>query len=199
MAEPKCWSPGARRFYHRISPLSIRIIHDVFSLAEAHTLYMENKTLYIFDLDHTLICSKHRTLTKADGSLDLAAWRENCTREKIFADSLLPLADYALQLIRRGENVIACTARVFSEHDHDFLQAHGLHFARILSRPEGCTLPDWQLKERMLREDAEAQGIAFSRYAFNAMMFDDNREVLQTAKRLGIIAFNAVTLNKAAA
>ena len=47
---------------------------------------------YIFDLDHTVIDSSHRQLTKADGSLDLAHWITNNTREKIMADSLLPLA-----------------------------------------------------------------------------------------------------------
>ena len=47
---------------------------------------------YIFDLDHTVIDSSHRQLTKADGSLDLAHWIANNTREKIMADSLLPLA-----------------------------------------------------------------------------------------------------------
>ncbi|MDG1859332.1 MAG: hypothetical protein P8I94_09525, partial [Emcibacteraceae bacterium] len=46
---------------------------------------------YIFDLDHTLIDSSHRQLTDANGSLDLTHWIENCTREKIMGDKLLPL------------------------------------------------------------------------------------------------------------
>ena len=48
--------------------------------------------IYIFDLDHTVIDSSHRQLTRADGSLDLDHWIENCTREKIYQDKLLPLA-----------------------------------------------------------------------------------------------------------
>ena len=40
--------------------------------------------LYIFDLDHTVIDSSHRQITRADGSLDLDAWIENSTRKKIF-------------------------------------------------------------------------------------------------------------------
>lgn len=152
---------------------------------------------YIFDLDHTLICSKHRTLTKADGSLDLVHWRENCTREKIFGDSLLPLADYAKDLIEKGHEVIACTARVMSNHDFDFLTLAGLRFTRILSRPAGCTDADWQLKENLLREDAKAQREFFLNYCANSLMFDDNQEVLNHAENLGIIAFNAKELNAA--
>jgi FMN phosphatase YigB (HAD superfamily) len=49
---------------------------------------------YIFDLDHTVIDSSHRQLTKADGSLDLAHWIENNTPEKIAADTELPLANH---------------------------------------------------------------------------------------------------------
>ena len=33
--------------------------------------------LYIFDLDHTVIDSSHRQITRPDGSLDLDAWIEN--------------------------------------------------------------------------------------------------------------------------
>ena len=46
--------------------------------------------LYIFDLDHTVIDSSHRQLTREDGSLDLDNWIENCTHEKIMQDSLFP-------------------------------------------------------------------------------------------------------------
>ena len=152
---------------------------------------------YIFDLDHTLICSKHRSLTKADGSLDLAHWIENCTREKIFSDSLLPLADYARNLIEKGYEVIACTARVMTENDHDYLRHHGFKFARILSRPLGNTLPDWQLKEELLRKDARDQREFFKLYASDAMLIDDNQEVLNHASKLGMIALDAKELNAA--
>lgn len=152
---------------------------------------------YIFDLDHTLICSKHRTLTRADGSLNLAAWFENCTREKIFADSLLPLADYALDLMAKGYEVIACTARTLSEHDRDFFAAHGLHFRRILSRPAGDMRPDWQLKGDLFAQDAATLGIEFAAYAYDSIFFDDNEKVLQHAESLGIIAFQSKELNAA--
>lgn len=153
---------------------------------------------YIFDLDHTLICSKHRSLTLADGSLDLNAWRENCTLDKIFADTLLPLADYARHLIDSGHDVIACTARVMSEHDYAFLRFHGFRFSRILSRPADCTMPDHELKVMLLRDDAAMIGEFFKTYADNAMLFDDNAKVLETLRVFGFSCFNALELNQAA-
>ena len=47
---------------------------------------------FIFDLDHTVIDSSHRQITRPDGSLDLAAWRRHNTRANIMRDTLLPLA-----------------------------------------------------------------------------------------------------------
>ena len=77
--------------------------------------------LYIFDLDHTVIDSCHRQLTRADGSLDLDHWIENCTREKIYQDKLLPLARLMRSAYSQGHQVIVCTARVLSVWDHAFL------------------------------------------------------------------------------
>jgi hypothetical protein len=60
---------------------------------------------FIFDLDHTVIDSSHRQLTNADGSLDLAHWRENCTHEKIMADTLLPLARTMREALEHGSRL----------------------------------------------------------------------------------------------
>ena len=76
--------------------------------------------IYIFDLDHTVIDSSHRQLTRADGSLDLDHWIENCTREKIYQDKLLPLARLMRSAYSQGHQVIVCTARVLSVWDHAF-------------------------------------------------------------------------------
>ena len=59
--------------------------------------------LYIFDLDHTVIDSSHRQLTREDGSLDLDNWIENCTHEKIMQDRLLPLASSFKRPQRRDD------------------------------------------------------------------------------------------------
>ena len=103
---------------------------------------------YIFDLDHTVIDSSNRQHTRADGSLDLDNWRENCTREKIMADKILPLADLMRSAYAKGDNVIVCTARVLSVWDHVFLAAHDLRFHALLSRAEGDNRGDAENEAR---------------------------------------------------
>jgi hypothetical protein len=151
---------------------------------------------YIFDLDHTVIDSTHRQLTKADGSLDLAHWIENNTPEKIAADKLLPLADTMRQRIAQGREVIICTARVMGEHDYQFLKDHGLFVPVILSRPMGDSSPDWMLKERLLRQYASDTGRSWARFCLSAVMYDDNESVVKMAYLNNIDAYNAIALNK---
>jgi len=153
---------------------------------------------YIFDLDHTVIDSSHRQLTRADGSLDLAHWIENCSREKIFGDSLLPLADQMRDLIARGKNVVICTARVMSDADYDFLYAHGLYTPWILSRPMGSRLGDAELKKGLLRAFASRQDISWARFARTSIMLDDNLGVLAMLRDNGFRAYDPARWNRAA-
>ena len=103
--------------------------------------------LYIFDLDHTVIDSSHRQITRADGSLDLDAWIENSTRKKIFQDRMLPLADIMRNLIAdKSHKVAICTARNLSKHDYDFIRERGLFCDHILARQNGDNRPDDELK-----------------------------------------------------
>jgi len=151
---------------------------------------------FIFDLDHTVIDSSHRQLTKADGSLDLTHWRENCTHEKIMADTLLPLARTMQDAINNGQNVIICTARVLGRSDIIFLAKHGLLASVILSRPEGDTTPDAELKTRLLKQHCQTVGITWARFTRSAYMFDDNVNVLAEMKSHGIQALNAIKINQ---
>ena len=151
---------------------------------------------FIFDLDHTVIDSSHRQLTKADGSLDLTHWRENCTHEKIMGDTLLPLARTMRDAINNGQNVIICTARVLGRSDIIFLAKHGLLASVILSRPEGDTTPDAELKTRLLKQHCQTVGITWARFTRSAYMFDDNVNVLAEMKSHGITALNAIKINQ---
>ena len=151
---------------------------------------------FIFDLDHTVIDSSHRQLTNADGSLDLAHWRENCTHEKIMADSLLPLARTMRDAINNGQNVIICTARVLGRSDIIFLAKHGLLASVILSRPEGDNTSDATLKTRLLKQHCQKVGITWARFTRSAYMFDDNLDVLAEMKSHGITALNAIKINQ---
>ena len=149
--------------------------------------------IYIFDLDHTVIDSSHRQLTRADGSLDLDHWIENCTREKIYQDKLLPLARLMRSAYAQGHQVIVCTARVLSVWDHAFLADNNLRAHAILSRPMGCADADDTLKENLLFD--YFKGIPLARWARQAYFYDDNKNVLKMAEKLGIHARDAVQLN----
>jgi hypothetical protein len=152
---------------------------------------------YIFDLDHTIIDSSHRQLTKADGSLDLAHWIENNTPEKIAADTELPLANHWREVQLGAHNsVIVCTARVIGAADLAWLDSHGLYADAVLSRAMGDDSPDWSLKERLLRQYASDTGTSWARFCRTAEMFDDNKRVLKMADYYGITAYNAILLNK---
>lgn len=151
--------------------------------------------IYIFDLDHTVIDSSHRQLTKADGSLDLDAWKENCTRDKIFQDSLLPLANEMRDLIAKNRNVMICTARVLSRDDLDFLDYHGLNCAVVLSRKEGDNSRDHLLKEKLIREYCASQFMSFARFCSRAVMFDDNKNVNAHLASFGIKTNCAIRAN----
>ena len=150
---------------------------------------------YIFDLDHPVIDSSHRQLTRADGTLDLDNWIENCTREKIMADKLLPLADLMRSAWDNGNHVVICTARVLSTWDHVFLAKHDLKAHAILSRAQGDHRGDAEMKRDLLLKHFAGQGVPVARWARHSVFYDDNQAVLAMADKLGIIARDAVKLN----
>ena len=149
--------------------------------------------IYIFDLDHTVIDSSHRQLTRPDGSLDLQTWIENCTLDKIMADKLLPLARLMRSAYSQGHQVLICTARNLSLFDYVFLGDNDLFANAILSRPDGDNRPDDELKRDLLLKHFE--GVPLARWARNAVFYDDNQAVLAMAEKLGIRTKNAIQLN----
>ena len=151
---------------------------------------------FIYDLDHTVIDSSHRQATLADGSLDLVHWIENSTPEKIARDTLLPLAKQMRENFKRGAEIVVCTARVLQCADYEFLREHGLRAHAILSRPIGDNTSDHLLKERLLREYANARGISWARFCKFSTMLDDNQNVIAHLNRLGLYVYDAVPFNE---
>lgn len=147
----------------------------------------------IYDLDGTVIDSKHRQATLPCGSLDLEHWRENSTPDKIANDSLLPLAEQMRKDWLRAE-VIICTARVLSDADYDYLFSNGLYFDHCLSRPENNKLPDAYLKEYLLRKHCESEKLPFKYFASTAKMYDDNSSVIEAMTEIGINTIDARTI-----
>ena len=109
------------------------------------------KNITIFDLDGTCIDSTHRQATRPDGTLNLEHWIENATPEKIFGDSLLPLAQQINKRTKQGDFVIVCTARQMSDADFEFLMNEGINPHKIISRAVGDNRPDGELKLAKLR------------------------------------------------
>jgi NurA-like 5'-3' nuclease len=151
---------------------------------------------YIFDLDHTVVDSSHRQLTSVDGSLDLQNWIANCTKEKILADKVLPIAKIMRSAYRNGHTVIICTARVLSVWDHVFLADNNLRSHAILSRAKGDDRIDHEMKRDLLLKYFSAQKIPVARWTRTAVFYDDNQAVLDMANKLGISTRDAITLNK---
>lgn len=153
--------------------------------------------LIIYDLDGTLIDSRHRQLSLPNGSLDLNHWRENCTAKKIASDSLTRLGRNVARYLasKPAGRHIACTARVMQSYDHDYLLHHGLIFDDVLSRPAECTLPDWQLKEVLLRGYAARNRLSFVRMCRTAQIWDDNQAVLDHLGKFGIAGYHPAQYN----
>jgi len=150
---------------------------------------------FIYDLDHTVIDSSHRQLTRADGSLDLAHWIENNTREKIMRDKLLPLAGHWKTQRARGCEIVVCTARVMGEHDLDFLDKHGLYWDGLISRSIKDGSPDAVLKERGLRTYAHEQRVSWARFCRFSIMLDDNENVIKALTARGLRVYNSLEIN----
>lgn len=151
----------------------------------------------IFDLDRTVICSKHRASILPNGSLDLAHWRENSTFDMIMRDSLLPLAKSMRNLYVCGHTIIVCTARLMSNADFYYLAHNKLPYDFILHRamhPEAETIGDAQLKVDLLHSFFTERGFESIRDA-KAIMFDDNVKVIERLRREGVHVYDAIEMN----
>jgi len=148
----------------------------------------------IFDLDATVIDSSHRQITKADGSLDLDAWKRNSTKEMIMRDSLLPLAIHWKQLMKIPKKVKigVCTARFMSQDDLAYLDWKGLKFDTLMSRIAGDNRPDYIMKRDLLLHFMRQENIKNYR---DVTFYDDNRDVLTMLHELGVKARDSVITN----
>jgi FMN phosphatase YigB (HAD superfamily) len=117
-----------------------------------------DKEVAIFDLDGTIIDSSHRTPNNLDGTLNLERYRSLKTRENIFKDTLLPLADKMRRMYDSGKyHIVICTAREISQDDLDFLEHHDIKFHEMFNRSNvrkshHGRLPDPQYKTKQLKK-----------------------------------------------
>jgi hypothetical protein len=150
----------------------------------------------IWDLDGTVIDSTHRYYTLPNSQdIDLPKWIAENTRENIAKDKLLPLARLIRSNYRNNDMVIICTARVLGVWDHVFLADHGIKAHHILSRAKGDNRGDAEMKKAKLLALFADLKIPFRAWTSRATFYDDNKNVLNMAKKIGINAKDAVELN----
>lgn len=149
----------------------------------------------IFDLDGTVIDSSHRHATLADGSLDLAHWRENATPEKIAKDGLLPLARVMRSLHNAGHHLIICTARYMQLADLIFLADNDLPHHHLLSRLIDDVRPDAEMKADLLTRFFANRDLVLG-VDVEPVMFDDNKKVIARMIRIGVHCLDAAKINK---
>jgi len=152
---------------------------------------MTFQNIVIFDLDGTTIDSTHRQATLADGTLNLAAWKEAATPEKIFNDTVLPLAHQVNKIGKKAYTII-CTARNMSDADFEFLMDNGINVDKIISRPHGNNEPDAQLKKKQLNSFLSLKQFKGK----NAIMFDDADSVRSTLRQIGITVIHPNKINE---
>lgn len=142
------------------------------------------KNVVIFDLDETVIDSRHRTPNNADGTLNLAAYLEMQTPENIAKDTLLPLANVMKQRRKMGDYIIVLTARGMSEADYQFLADNGLEYNKILSRnnisEKHYKMKDGEYKALHIKKFMNLK--QFKKAQF--VMFDDAKPVKSVLRKM---------------
>ena len=150
------------------------------------------KQISIFDLDGTTIDSSHRQVADSKGNLDLNKWFENAIPSKIFKDKLLPLASQIRRRNKKGDYTIVHTARNMTFADYEFLMDNGICPDKIISRPKGNMVADGVLKRKQLSSLFNLKQFKNS----NKVIFDDNKEVRNELKQIGITTINPTKINK---
>ena len=142
------------------------------------------KNVVIFDLDETVIDSRHRTPNNPDGTLNLSAYLKLQTPENIAKDTLLPLANVMKQRKAKGDYIIVLTARGMSDADYKYLADNGLEYNKILSR-NNITQKHYNLK------DGEYKALHIKKFLnlkqfknANVIMFDDAKPVKSVLRKM---------------
>ena len=165
----------------------------MFKTNFVNRIWKINPIIKIYDLDGTIIDSSHRAVANADGSINLDKWRENCTKENIFRDELLPMYWQLVNDYKNGDIIVICTARVLNEYDLEFIHSMGIYYDYIISRPVGVTTIDDVLKWNQCKHFFN-----FKQFKnLKKILYDDNVKTLARFFSKGCEVVNAKEWNKA--
>jgi len=143
-----------------------------------------------WDLDGTLISSAHRQRFNSKGEFDLEYWKyTQKTKDILFKDELLPLAQLFYEFQKTGFTQICVTARDMHPLDFEFLKTHKLDFDLILHRESSLEL-DEVLKDKALTE------LFQTREAIPFQAYDDKKENLEIFDKHGFRTFHAAYMNE---
>ena len=157
------------------------------------TVYCSGMKQHIFDLDGTVICSKHRQRLKPCGDLDLDHWlAHRAERSAVMGDTLLPFSAFWKTLQRQGFIPSICTSRVVTDLEYEFLRTHGLFYDHFIHRTLGDMRGDADYKVARIRAHLDATGWDAS----STTLYDDHAGVRAAVKsQLGLRVFNPVPFN----
>ena len=168
----------------------------------------------VFDLDMTVVDSSHRHVSKADGSVDLAAWFANC--RKVVDDTLLPLARAVRRMYDAGHHIVLCTSRCMQDADFAWLEKHAeeLPHHKLFWRHGQFVTPDDTLNypisyhgfigddrsDEIIKMEQITDYIRFLGYEdfedANVVIFEDNLKTIAAFANAGALGFDATRCNK---
>lgn len=152
---------------------------DIIMLHSLKGNIVEIKKVAIYDMDGTIVCSKHRykTIVHDDGieRIDLQHWRDN--QHLAMDDSLLPLhTQYLNDLFDSNTYVILATARVLNNPDMQFIDEVLGKPDYIISRKEGDSQSGGTLKIKGLVKFHNLKQFRNAEWIF----YEDNTSYLKT-------------------
>ena len=144
--------------------------------------------LYIFDLDDTTVDSSHR-----QGAI-LDEWKRLNTPANIAMDKPMALA-HTLRWAKKNprHTTMICTSRVLGDADVDWLHKHDMLADYILHRAEGDNTPCGWLKLKALNNWRKRKGLTWRGFTEDAVIYDDNEEVLHVLGNAGLPVVDAKT------
>jgi hypothetical protein len=153
----------------------------------------------LFDLDDTIINSKHRSKFEEDGSLNIPHWNENGTLCNILKDNLIFNMTNVLQYFTTRDDFwnVAITSRELGDADFIFFMEHNIKFDDTLHRGSSHLGADYCNRYKLA--DFELKDVLLTNYNAEykrGFAFDDKQCNLDVFKKHGYHTYDANHINR---